>query len=95
MGSPEGKNLQILDLHMLASLLKEVGLLALEELHHVVEHTNARIIHVPTFSLMESQTKCSSRKYQKTWWLAPVVVIRKTQSHVLLKKYGSSVTILY
>lgn len=75
--------------------LKEVGLLALEELHHVEEHTNAGIIHVHTFSLMASQTKCSSEKYQKTWWLAPVVVIRQTQSHVLQKKYGSSVTILY
>lgn len=62
--------------------LKEVGLLAFEESHHVVECTNARIIHVHTFSLMESQTKCSSKKYQKTWLLAPVVVIRQTQSHV-------------
>lgn len=75
--------------------LKEVGLLALEELHHVVEHTNARIIHVHTCSLMKSPTKCNSRKYQKTWWLAPVVVIRQTESHVLLEKYGSSVSTLY
>ena len=67
------------------TLLKEVGLLALEELHHVVECTNARIICVITFSHIESQTKCSPKKYQKTWWLAHVVVIRQTQSHVLLK----------